>query len=84
MRTPMLQRSPKVAGMCRSIKTLRTEAVVTAEDTRAAALQYVRKISGYRKPSKANEATFETAVDEITAATDRLLANLAPIGTRSA
>jgi len=70
--------------MCRSIKTLRTEAVVTAEDTRAAALQYVRKISGYRKPSKANEATFETAVDEITAATDRLLANLAPIGTRSA
>jgi hypothetical protein len=69
--------------MCRSIKTLRTEAVVTAEDTRAAALQYVRKISGYRKPSKANEATFEAAVDEITAATDRLLANLAPVTTRS-
>ena len=68
--------------MCRSIKTLRTEAVVTDEDTRAAALQYVRKISGYRKPSKANEATFEAAVDEITAATDRLLANLAPVGTR--
>jgi hypothetical protein len=69
--------------MCRSIKTLRTEAVVTHEDTRAAALQYVRKISGYRKPSKANEATFEAAVDEITAATDRLLANLAPTGARS-
>ena len=69
--------------MCRSIKTLRTEAVVTDEDTRAAALQYVRKISGYRKPSKANEATFEAAVDEITAATDRLLANLAPVGSRS-
>ena len=69
--------------MCRSIKTLRTEAVVTSEDTRAAALQYVRKISGYRKPSKANEATFEAAVDEITAATDRLLANLAPAGARS-
>jgi len=68
--------------MCRSIKTLRTEAVVTPEDTRAAALQYVRKISGYRKPSKANEVTFEAAVDEITAATDRLLANLAPLGTR--
>ena len=64
--------------MCRSIKTLRTEAVVTTEDTRAAALQYVRKISGYRKPSKANEATFEAAVDEITAATDRLLAGLIP------
>ena len=69
--------------MCRSIKTLRTEEVVTAEDTRAAALQYVRKISGYRKPSKANEATFEAAVDEITAATDRLLAKLAPAGARN-
>jgi hypothetical protein len=69
--------------MCRSIKTLRTEAVVTEEDTRAAALQYVRKISGYRKPSKANEAIFEAAVDEITAATDRLLTNLAPVGTRA-
>ena len=68
--------------MCRSIKTLRTEAVVTDDDTRAAALQYVRKISGYRKPSKANEAVFETAVDEITAATDRLLADLAPTGAR--
>ncbi|MBV8162211.1 MAG: DUF2277 domain-containing protein [Acidimicrobiia bacterium] len=68
--------------MCRSIKTLRTEAVVTAEDTRAAALQYVRKISGYRKPSKANEGTFDAAVDEITAATDRLLANLAAGGAR--
>jgi hypothetical protein len=64
--------------MCRSIKTLRTEEVVTDDDTRAAALQYVRKISGYRKPSKANEAVFEAAVDQITAATDRLLANLAP------
>ena len=70
-------------AMCRSIKTLRTETVVTDEDTRAAALQYVRKISGYRKPSKANEATFEAAVDELTAATDRLLANLAPVGARS-
>jgi hypothetical protein len=68
--------------MCRSIKTLRTEAVVTDDDTRAAALQYVRKISGYRKPSRANEAAFEAAVDEITAATDRLLADLAPAGAR--
>src|SRR5207248_6959226 len=72
----------RVTAMCRSIKTLRTEAVVTDDDTRAAALQYVRKISGYRKPSKANEAVFETAVDEITAATDRLLADLAPTGAR--
>jgi hypothetical protein len=67
--------------MCRSIKTLRTEAVVTDEDTRAAALQYVRKISGYRKPSKANEAAFEAAVDQITEATDRLLAGLTPART---
>jgi len=67
--------------MCRSIKTLRTEAVVTDDDTRAAALQYVRKISGYRKPSKANEAVFEAAVDQITAATDRLLAGLTPTRT---
>ncbi len=68
--------------MCRSIKTLRTEALVTDDDTRAAALQYVRKISGYRKPSKANEAVFEAAVDQITAATNRLLADLAPAGAR--
>jgi hypothetical protein len=64
--------------MCRSIKTLRTEAVVTVDDTRAAALQYVRKISGYRKPSNKNEAAFEAAVDQITEATDRLLADLSP------
>jgi hypothetical protein len=67
-----------VIGMCRSIKTLRTEAVVTDDDTRAAALQYVRKISGYRKPSKANEAVFDAAVDRITQATDTLLAELIP------
>jgi len=64
--------------MCRSIKTLRTEAVVTDEDTRAAALQYVRKLSGYRKPSKANEAVFEAAVDQIAEATHRLLEGLIP------
>jgi hypothetical protein len=64
--------------MCRSIKTLRTEAVVTVDDTRAAALQYVRKISGYRKPSNKNEAAFTAAVDQITEATDRLLADLSP------
>lgn len=60
--------------MCRSIKTLRTEESVDAADMRAAALQYVRKISGYRQPSKANADAFERAVDEVTAATDRLLA----------
>jgi hypothetical protein len=69
--------------MCRNIRTLHNFDPPASEDeVRAAALQYVRKISGYRKPSKANEATFEAAVDEITAATDRLLANLAPVGAR--
>jgi hypothetical protein len=61
--------------MCRSIKTLRppyTESVTDA-DTRAAALQYVRKISGFRAPAARNAAAFEQAVDEIAAATARLL-----------
>jgi hypothetical protein len=62
--------------MCRSIKTLRTQDAVTDEEIHAAALQYVRKISGYRKPSKANEAAFEAAVAEIAAASERLLDNL--------
>ena len=64
--------------MCRSIKTLRTEETVEDADMRAAALQYVRKISGYRQPSRANAAAFERAVDEVTAATDRLLAAVRP------
>ena len=63
--------------MCRSIKTLRgSSEPVTDEDVRAAALQYVRKLSGYRQPSRANEAVFEAAVDEITVATQRLLDGL--------
>lgn len=64
--------------MCRSIKTLRppyTEAVTT-EDTRAAALQYVRKISGFRAPSQRNAEVFERAVAEVEAATRRLLDDL--------
>jgi len=60
--------------MCRSIKTLRTEESVTDDDMRAAALQYVRKISGFRQPSRANAEVFEQAVADVTAATDRLLA----------
>jgi len=60
--------------MCRSIKTLRTEETVVDADMRAAALQYVRKISGFRSPSRANTEAFERAVEEITASTDRLLA----------
>jgi hypothetical protein len=63
--------------MCRSIKTLRgSTEPVSDEDVRAAALQYVRKLSGYRKPSQANEAVFEAAVDEVAMATQRLLDGL--------
>jgi hypothetical protein len=63
--------------MCRSIHTLyNVEPGVTDEEVRAAALQFVRKISGYRKPSQANEAAFEAAVDEIAAASARLLDEL--------
>jgi hypothetical protein len=62
--------------MCRSIKTLRKEPDWTEEDARAAALQYVRKLSGYRAPSKKNEAVFQEAVDDITKATLQLLNNL--------
>jgi len=60
--------------MCRSIKTLRNaEVPATEEEIRAAALQFVRKVSGYRKPSKVNEAAFERAVDDVAEATRRLL-----------
>ncbi len=63
--------------MCRSIKTLRNaEIPATEEEIRAAALQFVRKVSGYRKPSKANEKAFEMAVEEVTAATQKLLENI--------
>jgi len=64
--------------MCRSIKQLRnTEIPATEEEIRAAALQFVRKVSGYRKPSKRNEAVFEKAIEEITLSTHRLLEDLA-------
>ncbi len=60
--------------MCRSIKTLRTGAVPADDDEiTAAALQYVRKVSGYRKPSAANEAAFEQAVAQVAAASKHLL-----------
>lgn len=63
--------------MCRSIHTLyNVEPAANPEEARAAALQYVRKISGYRKPSRANEGAFERAVDEIAAISWRLLAEL--------
>lgn len=63
--------------MCRSIKQLRqAESVTTKEEIRAAALQFVRKVSGYRKPSKANQIVFDAAVDEVSAATQKLLEQL--------
>jgi hypothetical protein len=63
--------------MCRSIKTLRKlDHPITEAEIEAAALQYVRKISGYRAPSRANAAAFERAVREVSAATRALLAGL--------
>jgi hypothetical protein len=64
--------------MCRSIKTLRPPYLdrVTEDDTKAAALQCVRKISGFRKPSNANQKAFDKAVREIAHASDHLLAAL--------
>jgi hypothetical protein len=63
-------------GMCRSIVTLRSPEAVPDEEVRAAALQFVRKVSGYRAPSEANRATFERAVDDIAASTRVLLDGL--------
>ena len=64
--------------MCRSIKQLRnTEIPATEEEIRAAALQFVRKVSGYRKPSKMNEEVFEKAVAEVAEATQKLINSLA-------
>lgn len=70
--------------MCRSIKTLREPYVeeATPADVRAAALQYVRKVSGYRAPSRANAEAFEAAVEDVARATENLLAALAPPGAR--
>jgi hypothetical protein len=63
--------------MCRNIKTLfNFEPPVTPEETRAAALQFVRKITGFNKPSKANEAAFLAAVDEVAKISARLLRSL--------
>jgi hypothetical protein len=63
--------------MCRNIKNLRHPAVrTTDEEIREAALQYVRKVSGYRVPSRANQPAFEQAVDQVAAATRELLDHL--------
>ena len=63
--------------MCRSIKTLRRPDAPAADtEINAAALQFVRKISGYRNPSKANREAFDAAVAEIAVASEKLLASL--------
>jgi hypothetical protein len=66
-----------MTGMCRNIRTLHNfEPAASADEVHAAALQYVRKISGYSKPSAANAAAFERAVEEVAAASARLLNEL--------
>jgi hypothetical protein len=63
--------------MCRNIKTLfNFDPPVTDDEVRAASLQFVRKISGFNKPSKANETAFQSAVDEVAAVSLRLLRSL--------
>ena len=63
--------------MCRNIKTLfNFDPPVTEEEVRAASLQFVRKITGFNKPSKSNEAAFQSAIDEIAAISSRLLHSL--------
>jgi hypothetical protein len=69
--------------MCRSIVTLRGEETASDDEVRAAALQFVRKVSGFRVPSKNNADVFERAVSEVTAATRSLLDELVtPPGAR--
>ncbi len=63
--------------MCRNIKTLANfEPPATSDEVRASALQFVRKLSGSTQPSRANEAAFNAAVDEVTAAAERLIQSL--------
>ena len=63
--------------MCRNIKTLFTfEPPATEEELRASSLQFVRKLSGFNRPSKANEAAFDLAVEQVAAAAHRLIASL--------
>ena len=71
--------------MCRSIKQLRnSEIPATEEEIRAAALQFVRKVSGYRKPSKVNQAAFDQAVEDVAQVTHTLLDHLGTHHTHTA
>ena len=68
--------------MCRSIKTLRSaEEPATEQEIRAAALQFVRKVSGYREPSRKNEEAFMRAVNAVAKASKVLLDDVSPAGT---
>ena len=70
--------------MCRSIKQLRnSEIPATEEEIHLAALQFVRKVSGYRKPSKVNQAAFDQAVEEVAQATQKLLETLVAYNSNS-
>jgi hypothetical protein len=73
----VVARARTITGMCRSIKTLRIlDVPATSDEVRAAALQYVRKVSGSTKPSAANQAAFDEAVAEVAHATQHLLEHL--------
>jgi hypothetical protein len=70
--------------MCRSIKTLRRpDEIATDEEIRAAALQFIRKVSGYRVPSQANRPAFDQAVEDVATASWRLLESLVSRGGRT-
>lgn len=74
-------RSAKLSGVCRNIRVLANfQPPTTPEEIEAAALQYVRKVSGLRAPGKSDMEAFDRAVAEITASTKRLLASLPPRG----
>lgn len=81
-----MSRTPYAGRMCRSIKTLREPYTsdVTPDDVRAAALQYVRKVSGFRQPAPHNAAAFDAAVTAVAHATTELIGTLQVRGARSA
>src|SRR3954468_5951848 len=74
---PLFERPSRRLRMCRNIKTLANfEPPATDTEIRASALQFVRKLSGTTRPSRANEAAFDRAVEEVTAAAERLIRSL--------
>jgi len=73
-----------MAGMCRSIKVLRRPAEpATRDEISAAALQFVRKVSGFRKPSRANQDAFDKAIVEISGSVERLLGRVGALDERA-